>query len=43
MLHCVPLSVKGCSQYGNIMFPTWEHLVPLMGMGFEVEEEPANT
>ena len=31
------------SQAGNIMFPTWEHWVPLMGMSFEFEEEPANT
>ncbi len=31
------------SQYGNIMFPTWEHLVPLMGMVFEIEQKPANT
>ena len=31
------------SQYGNIMFPTWEHLVPLMGMVFEIEQKPLNT
>ena len=31
------------SQAGNIMFPTWEHWVPLMGMVFEIEQEPANT
>ena len=31
------------SQAGNIMFPTWEHWVPLMGMVFEVEQKPANT
>ncbi len=31
------------SQYGNIMFPTWEHLVPLMGMFFAKEEKPPNT
>ena len=23
------------SQAGNIMFPTWEYVVPLMGMFFE--------
>ena len=27
------------SQAGNIMFPTWEYVVPLMGMVFEIEEE----
>ena len=31
------------SQAGNIMFPTWEHVVPLMGMVFEIEQKPANT
>ena len=31
------------SQAGNIMFPTWEHWVPLMGMVFEIEQKPANT
>ena len=31
------------SQAGNIMFPTWEHLVPLKGMVFEFEQEAANT
>ena len=31
------------SQAGNIMFPTWEHLVPLMGMVFEFEEAAPNT
>ena len=31
------------SQAGNIIFPVWESLFALMGMGFEVEEEPANT
>ena len=39
----IPSMGMFCSQAGNISFPTWEHLVPLMGMGFEVEEEPANT
>ena len=31
------------SQAGNIMFPTWEHVVPLMGMFFVIVEKPLNT
>jgi len=31
------------SQAGNILFPSWEKVVPVMGMIFEIEEAPANT
>ena len=31
------------SQCGNISFPRWEYVVPVMGMIFEIEEAPANT
>ena len=31
------------SQAGNISFPTWELVLPVMGMIFVVEEAPANT
>ena len=31
------------SQCGNISFPTWEYIVPLMGLVFEIEVEPAST
>ena len=31
------------SQAGNISFPTWELVLPVMGMIFVVEEAAANT
>ena len=31
------------SQCGNISFPTWEYIVPLMGLVFVIEVEPAST
>ena len=31
------------SQAGNISFPTWESVLPVMGMIFVVEEAAANT
>ena len=31
------------SQAGNISFPTWELVLPVMGMIFAVEDAPVNT